>query len=106
MKTNKAIFFGYHHCSPASAEFDFVAGLWRITLTVGDKTVQASAGTKGVRPCMTHAAYLLNEYFPVVRKRAAKKKRSTHAATVVQSAFVESKSGARLRVVRRSDHAN
>lgn len=99
MKTTKAIFSGYHNDQAASATFELVNKCWDIVLMVGGQTKTVRSGTKYVKPCMTHAAYLMAEYFPPEPKRRARKI-TPHAATVVQSSFVETKTGTRFKVVK------
>jgi hypothetical protein len=54
-----------------------------------------------VKPCMTHAKYLLDEHFPMPLDAARpKRKPNAHRAHVVESSFVEHKTGVQLRVVK------
>lgn len=72
-------------------------------MVVADKTIRAQCSVGTVKPCMTHAGYLLDKYFPSPLDQLPsipKRKISAHEATVVESSFVEHYSGVRLRVVK------
>lgn len=107
MIVNRVTFTGEHRGRPATVVFDHVVGGWKVAMNVGGKVITAQTGPR-VKPCVTHAGYLLDEHFPnrllegVRKLRGRKPKHNAHRATVVESSFVETKTGARLRVVRNS----
>lgn len=100
MNVTSALFTGEHRGRPAQVMFQHVPCGWKVILNVSGKTLTLQA-SKNVKPCMTHARYLLDEHFPLLLDAARKpRKRNQHRASVVKSSFVEHKTGMRFRVVR------
>ncbi|HTM53828.1 MAG TPA: hypothetical protein VL175_07340 [Pirellulales bacterium] len=104
MTTNRATFFGIHKGQPAKATFQSAIGrIWKVTLEVAGKKISLQCSSRNVKPCMTHATYLLNKHFPGRFEKAPGRKQrkvNAHEATVVESSFVEHKTGSLLRIVK------
>lgn len=99
MRTTGAIFYGEHRGRPATVTFEHEPGrVWKVTMVVHGKVVTVECSDRSVKPCMTHAGYLLNKHFPAALKPP--RKVSAHEATVVESSFIQQKTGCRLRVVK------
>jgi hypothetical protein len=101
MHVRFAVFRGEHRGRGAQVEFHrAIPTGWKVTMTVAGKTIAVQA-SRDVKPCMTHAKYLLDEHFPMPLDAARpKRKPNAHRAHVVESSFVEHKTGVQLRVVK------
>jgi hypothetical protein len=102
MNVHAAVFTGLHRGRAATITFQRVMGQeWKITMVVAGKKIIARASSKSIKPCMTHAGYLLTEHFPLpLDALKTPRKPNEHRAAVVDSAFVETKTGMRFRVVK------
>lgn len=66
MKATTIIIRGEHNKQKAVVTFVYIGRkIWCATVECGDKRVEVrSRRNNGLRPCPTHAGYLLDEHFP------------------------------------------
>lgn len=79
---------GEHHGESATVTFVYIGRkIWNASLEVGGKRIDVR-GTKdrGLRPCPTHAGYLLDEHFPSVKRRVAAAKKLKPRGRVAKAA--------------------
>lgn len=73
MKANIVIISGTHNSQSAKVTFTYIGRkIWCATIDCGGKVIDfRSKQNNGLRPCPTHAGYLLDKHFPKpgMRKR-------------------------------------
>lgn len=81
MRATTIIIRGTHNNEPATVTFTFIGRkIWCAKVECDGKVVDVrSKKNNGLRPCPTHAGYLLDEHFPKKKKRLAYPVRGTRA---------------------------